>query len=77
MAQTTNTSDNSGMGVIAGILIAVLLVVGGYFFIQGRDTAGTGRDVAVNIETPSNAEPAAGNAAPQTPTSNAPAPAAQ
>lgn len=63
MVQTTNTSDNSGMGVVLGILIAVLLVVGGFFFLRSQGMIETGTATA-NIEAPdvtiNNTEPAAG-----------------
>ena len=61
MAQTTN--DNSGMGVVLGIVIAVLLVVGGFFFLRSQGVVGEGATTA-NIEAPdvtvNTTEPAAG-----------------
>ena len=70
-------SDNSGMGVILGILLAVLIVVGGYFFLKSEGTLPDNATTA-NIEAPdvtiNTAEPAAGEPAGNTP---APAPAAQ
>lgn len=71
MAQATNASDNSGMGVVLGILIAVLLVVGGFFFLRSQGVIETGTTTA-NIEAPdvtiNNTEPAGGE-----PMGNAPA----
>ena len=72
MVQTTNTSDNSGMGVILGILLAVLIVVGGYFFLRSEGSIpGDGTSTTANIEAPDvtineapDAEPSAGSAAP-------------
>lgn len=64
MAQTQN-SDNSGMGVVLGIVIAVLIAVGGYFFLQSQGMIGGNADTTtVNIEAPSLTEPAAGNSEP-------------
>lgn len=62
MAQAPD--DRSGMGVILGIFIAVLLVIGGYFMIQAGNTDNAG--VTANTASPvmpdeSTAEPAAGN----------------
>ena len=66
MAQTTNTSDNSGMGVVLGILLAVLIVVGGYFFLRSEGALPQGSTTA-NIEAPdvtiNTTEPAAGEPA--------------
>jgi len=63
-------SDNSGMGVVLGVIIAVLIAVGGYFFMQSQGMIGSPADTTtVNIEAPSAAEPAAGTPEP------APAPA--
>lgn len=57
MAQT---SDNSGMGVVLGILIAVVLAVGAYFFIQNQGGLG-GSTSTTNIEMPDvSIEPASG-----------------
>ena len=71
-------SDNSGMGVILGILLAVLIVVGGYFFLKNEGTLPGTNATTATIEAPdvtiNNAEPAAGEPAGNTP---APAPAAQ
>lgn len=43
-------SDNSGMGVIVGILIAVVLIVGGYFFLKNEGCSVGGS--TTNIEMP-------------------------
>lgn len=71
-------SDNSGMGVVLGILLAVLIVVGGYFFLKNEGTLPDNNATTANIEAPdvtiNNSEPAAGEPAGNTP---APAPAAQ
>lgn len=47
------TRDGSGVGtgLIAGILIAALLVFGFIFFFGGFDFSG-GKDTNINIETP-------------------------
>lgn len=78
MAQSPNTSDNSGMGVVLGILIAVLLVVGGFFFLRSQGMVGEGATTATNIEAPdatiNTTEPAAGTG---TDAGTAPAPATQ
>ena len=64
------TNDNSGMGVILGILIAVVLAVGGYFFVKkegGLDGSKT-TTTTTNIELPDvNIEPASGDKAPANP----------
>ncbi len=66
----TQTNDNSGMGVILGILVAVLLVVGGFFFLKSQGVIGAGRTTTANIEAPDVTinvpEPAAGDANPNT-----------
>lgn len=66
MAQTTN--DNSGMGVVLGILIAVLIVIGGFFFLKSQGVVEDGGTTTATIEAPdvniNAAEPAAGDAAP-------------
>lgn len=63
MAQT---NDNSGMGVVLGILIAVVFAVGGYFFVKkegGLNSPNT--TTTTNIEMPDvNIEPASGDKAP-------------
>jgi hypothetical protein len=65
MAQQT---DNSGVGVILGILVAVLLVVGGYFFIKNEGGVAPATNEVTNIDLPdvnvdapdaANTEPAA------------------
>lgn len=65
MAQTTN--DNSGMGVVLGVILAVLIVVGGFFFLRsegmvdtstGTTTAGMqSPDVTINNTEPASGEP--------------------
>ena len=57
-------SDNSGMGVIAGVLIAVVLMVGGYMFLANQGTVDA--PPQTNIEMPDDVdinlpEPAAGD----------------
>lgn len=47
----TQTTDNSGTGVILGILITVLLVVGGYFFLKSNGDIGN-KTTTTNIEMP-------------------------
>jgi hypothetical protein len=64
MAQN-QTTDNSGTGVVLGVLLAIVIAIGAYFFIQNRD------DDATNT-----LEPAAGIEAPTNDT-DTPAPAAQ
>jgi hypothetical protein len=60
------STDNSGMGVVLGILIAVLLAVGAYFFIQSRGGVGgttTNIDLPdVNVEAPAAPAPVNNNA---------------
>lgn len=48
--QTRTTTDGSGNGVIIGILLAVVIAVGAYFFIKGNDN--TALEPAAGIETP-------------------------
>lgn len=62
MAQT---NDNSGMGVVLGILIAVVLAVGGYFFVKKEGGLDKTASSTTNIEMPDiNIEPAGGDKAP-------------
>ena len=49
MAQNT-TNDSSGMGVVLGILLAVVVAIGAYFFIANRDGA-TGLEPAAGDTT--------------------------
>lgn len=79
MAQNPNNvppSDNSGMGVILGILITVLLVVGGFFFLRSQGVVEGGTPTA-NIEGPdvtiNTTEPAAGTEPAPAPQNTAPA----
>ncbi len=37
--QTRTTADGSGNGVIIGILLAVVIAVGAYFFLKSNDNA--------------------------------------
>lgn len=71
MTQTTN--DNSGMGVILGILVAVLLVVGGFFFLKSQGVIGAGSTTTANIEAPdvtvNTTEPAGGEPSGDAPSS--------
>lgn len=46
----TQTTDNSGTGVILGILVTVMLVVGGYFFLKSNGELD--RTNTTNIELP-------------------------
>lgn len=48
----TVQNENSGMGVIIGILIAVLLAVGAYFLIKQNDTVDTATPVVTTEGTP-------------------------
>lgn len=79
MVQNPNTvpaSDNSGMGVVLGILLAVLIVVGGFFFLRSQGVIETGTTTA-NIEAPdvtiNTTEPAAGTESAPAPANTAPA----
>ena len=76
MAQAPDTSDNSGMGVVLGILLAVLIVVGGFFFLRSQGMMGDGTSTA-NIEAPdvtiNTTEPAAGTEPAPAPANPAPA----
>lgn len=60
-------NDNSGTGVILGILVAVLIAIGGYYFLRSEgdlDVAGE----TTNIEMPDvNVAPAAGDQAEEQP----------
>ena len=58
------SSDNSGMGVILGILLAIVLAVAAYFFFtqDGGNSSTTNIDLPdVNVSAP--ATPGAGNGA--------------
>ncbi len=61
MAQQT-TSDNSGMGVVLGILLAIVVAVGAYFFMRGNDAGNiepaAGNEAIVNTTEPAPAEDA-------------------
>lgn len=48
MAQTAN--DNSGMGVILGVILAVVIAIGAYFFIKSE--GGLDGTQTTNIEMP-------------------------
>ena len=47
---TRTTTDGSGNGVIIGILLAVVIAVGAYFFMKSNDN--TALEPAAGIETP-------------------------
>lgn len=53
-------NDNSGMGVVLGILLAVVVIVGAYFFFQSNGTPNALEPAAgieapnVNIDMPDN-----------------------
>lgn len=68
--QTRTTTDGSGNGVIIGILLAVVIAVGAYFFIKGNDNAAL--EPAAGIETPAGETDVDVNI---TPNDTAPAPA--
>lgn len=74
--QTRTTADGSGNGVIIGILLAVVIAVGAYFFIKGNDN--TALEPAAGVETPVTGDarmvPADNNAFPSE-TAPAPQPA--
>lgn len=49
--------ESSGMGVMLGILLAVVIAIGGYFFMQNRNVDNAALEPAagnttVNVETP-------------------------
>ena len=55
-------NDNSGTAVILGILVAVLIAVGGYYFLKSEGGINMAGDTT-NIEMPDvNVAPAAGDA---------------
>lgn len=62
-----NNNDNSGVGVVLGILLAVIIAVGAYFFIKNEDGMPGTETTNVNIEAPDVA-PSGGD-------NNSPAPA--
>jgi len=45
-------TDNSGVGVILGILVAVVLVVGAYFFLKSEGAISPSADQVTNIKMP-------------------------
>lgn len=45
-------NDNSGMGVILGILVAVAIAIGGYYFLKSEGQIGDGSMDVTNIEMP-------------------------
>jgi hypothetical protein len=57
MAQTNN-DNNSGMGVVLGVFVAVLVIIGAYFAFNGNTTNGdyghttTTPDVNINTAPP-------------------------
>lgn len=50
MAQQPNNS--SGVGVFFGIVLAIAVIAGAYFFIQNRNAATVGLEPAAGTETP-------------------------
>lgn len=56
--------DKSGASVVLGMMVAVLVVVGAYFFLKSQGIIATGGLTTANIEAPDTAinatEPAAG-----------------
>jgi hypothetical protein len=56
-----NTNDNSGVGVVLGILLAVIIAVGAYFFIKNEGAIPGSETTNVTIEAPQVA-PSAGDA---------------
>jgi hypothetical protein len=58
-----NNTDNSGTGVILGIILAIAVAIGAYYFIKSE--GGLDGTNTTNIELPDvNIAPAAGNATP-------------
>jgi hypothetical protein len=48
-----NNNDNSGLGVALGILLAVIIVVGGYFFIDNNSVDRSGPTINMpDVNTP-------------------------
>src|SRR4051812_33223801 len=45
--------DNSGMGVVLGVLVAIVVVVGAYFFLNNRTDIGAGDRTDINVTSPS------------------------
>lgn len=73
--QTRTTADGSGNGVIIGILLAVVIAVGAYFFLKSNNNAAL--EPAAGVEAPlagDTTTPAGNNAFPSE-TAPAPAPA--
>jgi|GEM_PF-5329429 len=54
MADVIHT-DNSGTGIVIGILVALVVAIGAYFVIADRDAAGPD----INVNMPSASAPAA------------------
>lgn len=71
MVQNQPTTDNSGMGVVLGILLAVVIVVGAFFFLRGGDdlpsaepAAGMDTPATSGMDSPSDTYPATPSPAP-------------
>ncbi len=72
--------ESSGMGVVLGVLLAVVIAVGAYFFMQNRNMENAGLEPAagnttINVETPAPDASAAPDASDTTTGSGTTAPA--
>ena len=70
MAETQTSGGGSGMGVVVGILLAVVLAIGA-FFVFGGGLLNQKKSVDLNVNLPS---PAAPPSAPSIPTPPVPTP---
>lgn len=51
---TQHTNNNSGTGVFLGIVLAIAVIVGAYFYIQNRSADNAALEPAAGTESPTN-----------------------
>jgi hypothetical protein len=51
---TQQTNNSSGMGVFFGIVLAIAVIVGAYFYIQNRSADNAALEPAAGTESPTN-----------------------
>ena len=75
MAQTAN-NDNSGVGVVLGIVLAVVIAIGAYFFFKNEGALPGTETTNISVEAPDVAPSAGDNTVDDVPTTpSAPNPA--
>ena len=72
MAQTTN-NDNSGTAVVLGILLAVIIAIGAYFFMKNETGLPGTETTNISVEAPDVAPSAGNNTVDDVPTTPSPA----